>query len=230
MPNWMSNTLTVRGPEQELVVFKQKAALTAPSIGSPGGSLVYPLSFESFVPMPESLNADEDYKSKMALNIGLIAYQGRQGLTEVLNRPEIKKVGIQTLEGLQLFLDVTCPEARASSDRHVKNIEDYGFASWYDWRLAHWGTKWDASDAELSEESATQFTYYFFTAWSAPEPVIEAMSRQHPLLQFEGTFDEPGNGVYFSATWENGEKLGEQLLERPTEDDSDEQEDAFDAN
>lgn len=57
----------------------------------------------------------------------------------------------------------------------------YGHSTWYDWRLAHWGTKWNSSAYRLENDKRCTFE----TAWTHPFPLLEALSRQHPQLEFE---------------------------------------------
>jgi hypothetical protein len=52
------------------------------------------------------------------------------------------------------------------------NREKYGFANWYDWNCANWGTKWDAYDSEIISEhydgDIAELTVTFDTAWAPP--------------------------------------------------------------
>ena len=62
-----------------------------------------------------------------------------------------------------------------------------------DWRVEHWGTKWDAVDPELFEApSPDQLRVRFFTAWSPPEEWLKRVAAVHPKLRFELAFCEPG--------------------------------------
>ena len=60
---------------------------------------------------------------------------------------------------------------------------------WYNWCITNWGTKWDAchSGYEAAEGTAT---YYFDTAWSPPEPVINAFLDQFPNVDMCYTYRE----------------------------------------
>lgn len=53
-----------------------------------------------------------------------------------------------------------------------KEREMYGENNWYDWCTSNWGTKWNACDAELTENG-----FVFDTAWSCPHKVIEQLSK-----------------------------------------------------
>jgi hypothetical protein len=72
--------------------------------------------------------------------------------------------------------------------------------NWYEFNNREWGTKWDASDADLTEDSTYALTYYFQTAWSMPTPVFEVMASEHPNLVFSITcVEEQGWGVEYES-------------------------------
>jgi hypothetical protein len=72
--------------------------------------------------------------------------------------------------------------------------------NWYDWNVRNWGTKWDVAvhdeekypDTEILEESESDISYKFNTAWSPPESAIVCLSMQYPTLSFELEFEEEG--------------------------------------
>lgn len=76
--------------------------------------------------------------------------------------------------------------------------------NWYNFNTDKWGTKWDACEAELTEESKTHLGYRFDTAWSPPDPVFEAMVNQFPELDF-------------SIYWEEEQGFGAELETTTTE-------------
>lgn len=59
---------------------------------------------------------------------------------------------------------------------YVENYQKYGATTWYDWCCEHWGTKWNACDSEVKSEDVVEFE----TAWSAPLPIVEQLSRMYP--------------------------------------------------
>jgi len=59
---------------------------------------------------------------------------------------------------------------------YVENYQKYGATTWYDWRVKHWGTKWNACESEVKGEDVVEFK----TAWSAPIPIVEQLSRMYP--------------------------------------------------
>ena len=63
---------------------------------------------------------------------------------------------------------------------------------WYDWRVNHWGTKWDCYDVVVTDEDPDQFEVEFNTAWAPPEPICHAIRDEYPDLAISWFYDEPG--------------------------------------
>lgn len=103
--------------------------------------------------------------------------------------------------------------------------------NWYEWNIANWGTKWDASfgqpfialgdegmDPEKSAEAhgvtdtPTVAVYKFDTAWTPPIPVLQAMSDQHTELEFVLRFAEVGNDYAGEMKWVSGVLIDEEEL------------------
>ena len=53
------------------------------------------------------------------------------------------------------------------------NIKRYKARDWYDWSIENWGTKWNAGDTIVDNE-----TIEFETAWSTPVPVFVELSKR----------------------------------------------------
>jgi len=83
---------------------------------------------------------------------------------------------------------------------------------WYDWNLREWGTKWDACNPEMfnetyNEDGTASVQYSFDTAWSPATDAFEAMVQQHPELHFEFYCEEEqGWGVEFESS-DDGELM-----------------------
>lgn len=79
----------------------------------------------------------------------------------------------------------------------------------YDWCVKNWGTKWGLYEVLATEDyfEGGLISYTFLTAWSPPVPVIQAMSKQFPSLQFDLDYFECGCGFMGSCEYENGQEV-----------------------
>ena len=97
------------------------------------------------------------------------------------------------------------PEQMELEARAAANLEKYGFANWYDWNVANWGTKWDSSgegfDSVGLTEGDTEVTLTFDTAWSPPIAFFERMVDDHGF-SIKAYYYEPG--MAFCGLYEDG--------------------------
>lgn len=80
------------------------------------------------------------------------------------------------------------------------------------WARENWGTKWNASNAsvEISDSFAVPnvVNAYFETAWSAPLPVIQALSRMFPGAEMTiDTHYEDGENLPTHVVFKDGDQL-----------------------
>lgn len=67
---------------------------------------------------------------------------------------------------------------------------------WYDWRVAHWNTKWDVTEVTTNVEDGVVYIY-FNTAWAPPsDGWFAQMSEALPNAFISCTFSEPGCDFY----------------------------------
>jgi len=70
------------------------------------------------------------------------------------------------------LLDSTKDFSTGDLQKAITGDSTYEYASWYDWRVAHWGTKWDMYDQEVddigyfSEFNDYRVSLRYNTAWS----------------------------------------------------------------
>ena len=69
------------------------------------------------------------------------------------------------------------------------NERSFGTPLWYDWSVENWGTKWNCYEMEHCHEG-----FQFWTAWSAPEPIFIALSRQFPDVTITVDFADEDTG------------------------------------
>jgi len=88
----------------------------------------------------------------------------------------------------------------ATAEQRVR----YGVVGWYDWRIANWGTKWDAYDISKGDDG----TIMFCTAWDAPEPVIKALSAKFPDVEIYHAWADEDYGYNCGrCTYEGGNAI-----------------------
>jgi hypothetical protein len=96
------------------------------------------------------------------------------------------------------------PVAQAELEaKSAANLEKHGFANWYDFNVAMWGTKWEiggnGTEAERDEDGLG-FSAPFESAWSPPTGVCEALVEQG--FEVVLYYHEPGMG--YVGKWEDG--------------------------
>ena len=72
------------------------------------------------------------------------------------------------------------------------NTQRYGYKDWYDWSIANWGTKWNASETQIFDKGIQ-----FNTAWSCPVSVLKELSKHIPIVVSFSDEDTGRNyGIY----------------------------------
>lgn len=107
----------------------------------------------------------------------------------------------------------TKPEGYEGWTKEQQLAHDLKFEGdgWYDWNVREWGTKWDACDVDLNDDSETSLGYSFSTAWSIPEGAFIAIVQKFPTLDFEFySEEEQGWGAEFTSS--DGDEDGERSL------------------
>ena len=87
--------------------------------------------------------------------------------------------------------------------KEVANREAYGFSSWYDWNVTHWGCKWDVGAdyaVEVDADNPNTVILNFDTAWSPPIEFYETMTEMG--WSIKAFYYEPG--MSFCGIYEDG--------------------------
>ena len=74
---------------------------------------------------------------------------------------------------------------------YLDNIINYGAPTWYEWRVKAWGCKWEAGNQEAVSSDTIEFT----TPWSAPVPVLQALSEKFPDITISSRWADEDVGV-----------------------------------
>lgn len=76
-------------------------------------------------------------------------------------------------------------EQNKREELYARNIEKYGYKSWYDWQYTEWGTKWGDCDTDVQGDFIT-----YNTAWGTMTRAWVRISEMFPNLLFEFEHEE----------------------------------------
>lgn len=195
MPNWVEIKVVITGDTADLESFKEAVAEPATDDAKKRS----PFTFQRIIPMPPELDVSAGSDGEL----GVTALTGA-GLAKVLDYNWAQQEGIHSQEDLVAYLNKNRPNALPLAKQYLENKEKYGFPTWYEWRIANWGTKWDACNPSLTTRSDNSLELFFETAWSFPEPVMQKLAEMFPRLTLHGTVDEEGGYFYGEVTLKDG--------------------------
>jgi hypothetical protein len=99
--------------------------------------------------------------------------------------------------------DDTDPKQIDLEAAEKRNLEKYGYSTWYDFCVSEWGTKWDVdpyegANVELDEGNTIYFG--FDSAWAPPVGIYEKLQAQGYTVLAQ--YYEPG--MAFVGEWDDG--------------------------
>jgi len=199
MPNYYRNRLTVLHDSPERV----EEVMTA--IRSDEREVI---DFNRIIPMPAPLRGKDhdmlgEYEAKWLIEQAfprtLCEYDRREALRQHEElKPEVRE------------------RAEAEGRQMLRNIADYGYASFLYWAIDNWGTKWNSmgDDKEMRREGNT---IYFETANDYCRPIVEALSRRFPDVGFAyAAADEDKGARTIKGVFRNGAFDGTEEHRTPT--------------
>lgn len=203
MPNHIYNVITLEGDDAEIDRLFQSVKSTEADF-----------DFDKVIPMPPSLNMTDGSITTTSVTAYLrVVNPANVTLTD----PAYPKMQPNDFANIsQYFKNAYCikddelndctspvdPALLKDGEIYVNNYIQYGFTTWYNWRVANWGTKWSAYEVDADRPNAM---ISFNTAWSTPMPIFEELSRKFPDLSIHFAYtcefmgDSAGHG-----TFENG--------------------------
>ena len=184
MPNWCDCDLTITGKPDDV-----DAVLSALA----GPETVF--DFNSVIPMPPELQIEDGSITDLAFSCfkGDISRWQNYDWAKGKNAQQLCERSGKTYE-----------EMLALGARVAENLQKYGSATWYDWCLEHWGTKWNACDATAERVNPNRVMIHFKTAWAPAEPVINALAAKFPAVHITFRFYERGMGFQGKRRFEAG--------------------------
>jgi len=91
-----------------------------------------------------------------------------------------------------------------------QDLDGGAFPPWYQWRVANWGCKWDASTSHLDElrvdpgSGTAHLSWTFETPWSPPVPWAVSAWERHCQVRLQLFCEEEGNGLLYHLECRDG--------------------------
>ena len=184
MPNWVVSKIFIEGNQNTLTKIKNQLKTD---------DEVFELN--QIIPMPESMNVEPGGSGDtLGQLFTYITNQYQKTIDDLSDDDKLllksrtwnyfaRDIYSEYEDNKKIYLNSKSKEdlnlAYKYGKQKYENIKKYGAADWYDWSIANWGTKWEVSDTELSEEAESLY-YRIETAWSCPLPAFEKLSEQYP--------------------------------------------------
>lgn len=224
MPNWCSNFVEIEGLAAQIADLAGKIIVNDPETGDPA------FDFNGILPMPEELlfdGLDHVCESLRFFGLGddMVVSECEQSLygchyklleEQLSLRLDWKSATVADVKLLlerEPHLQDPCKINTAVLRQARRNIECCGALNWYDWRIRHWGTKWNAGECHAVTVTETSVFIDFDTAWSPPEGIYRAICQAYPELSLNACYMELG--MYFAGRYHN---VGRDLFDSPCED------------
>ena len=178
MPNYCFNQININGKQEDITAFLNKIESDALDRGVERGFFDEAVfTFATFVPAPDNVLTGNT-------GHGTFVRDGDSWVMSGKTRDQLDAEGVEYYYG----------SYGTSADGTVYFADDMkrlGLVDWYSWNIDNWGTKWDAFDVEIDRHD-DYVSIHFHTAWSPAVPVALAMQEQHPELDIQMYFEEPG--------------------------------------
>jgi len=162
MANFVFNRISLSGDANQIKALKKHVKTKNSNF-----------DFDKIVPMPTEL-AIEDSE-----------FDAREYLEKYKNAPLRECINENLDQSIRYFLyEKECAGHQMTlahinnTIQMVHNYFKYGYTHWYDWKINHWGTKWNTDDV-----SADGNNFGFNTAWNTPRLVLIELSKQYPAVE-----------------------------------------------
>ena len=200
MPNWVQNEIIFENASDEKVaalIRELKASVETDESA---------FDFNKLIPMPETLNIEsgthQDWAIAYYITDRLMKPVEKTNLVELIsnhfNADWAKDVVTRLKEMIKTGTEMNWDKLYEDGKQYIFNRENYGCYTWYEWCCRHWGTKWNACEADWSLDDGM---LVFQTAWSAPFPVIEALAQKYPDLEFTHRWADEDIGNNCGEMW-----------------------------
>ncbi len=179
MPNHIQNRLRFTGTPEAIKELTDH--IKSVSIDEDNGQpYERDIDFNKIIPMPEELNITAD------------GWASQIEGTKSFSRPRpISEVRAEMLEKIKDYEEKHREATIENFTKAAANVAKYGYATWYNWSVDMWGTKWNAYRTKTEDGEI-----WFQTAWSAPRGLIRKLSEMFPRVTIELTCASEDSGYH----------------------------------
>lgn len=190
-------------------IIKMKGIVNLPLFYTNEGKKCF--DFNKLIPMPDSLNVpcgsitDEAIiyyvTDKCSIPIGCVDKEKLQIVKDTIFMGAYERTFLRTMESMWNKPERERNDLYEKGRVYVENYKKYGCATWYDWSIINWGTKWNA----YSNEQVGDDMIIFSTAWDEPSPIVQKLSEKYPNIEIEHLYadefegNKEGYKIYFGG-------------------------------
>ncbi len=190
MPNHVTNLITFGADDVSLAAF-QKMAHDMKMDGEPLGSF----DFNKLIPMPPSLNIEAGTQTERGLKLYQEFAQERAAITKSELSPARKEAALAELDRAWRPRRMQDPMTWKLGEQAYSNLQKYGHATWYEWCIQNWGTKWNSYQSNPIQDGDD--TMGFLTAWGSVPEIMKKLSEKYPeqTITYRWADEEAGYNV-----------------------------------
>lgn len=195
MPNFVKNKIIIRSKEMVDKLLNEYCTVE--------DNIRY-FDFNKIIEMPKDLEIEFSSRSLDGLKLAITALENKNEIMiqlfttsnyefyeEIKNYINVKDYLLtsdQVEEMLNSYKDLS--EVISLGAKQISNLYKYKAANWYFWCIENWGTKWNSSNLEYSNN-----TIKFETAWEPCIPVIIRLSELNPDMKLAYLYSDEEEGV-----------------------------------
>lgn len=205
MPNHVTNLITFGSDGVSLAAF-QKMAHDMKMDGEPLGSF----DFNKLIPMPPSLNIEAGTQTERGLKLYREFAQERAAIIKSELSPARKEAALAELDGAWRPRRMQDPMTWKLGEQAYSNLQKYGHATWYEWCIQNWGTKWNSYQSNPIQDCDN--TMNFLTAWASVPKIMKKLSEKYPdqTITYRWADEDVGRNVG-EIVLKNGEIIEEHI-------------------
>lgn len=181
MPNHITNRLNVEGKKEDI---DKLFDFIKSDVNDEDGKFVL-IDFNKIIPMPDSLDIPSSTEGEDGQKY-LLGHSGNLFQIGAYKKSEHYK----KMEALRTQNPKDFDRCIELGKQFLHNIANYGHTDWYSWRIANWGTKWNAYEIVKDGDN----TIFFQTAWNGVPKLIRKLASMFPDVTIKYDFADEDAG------------------------------------